>query len=156
MKPFGPSVVICLLVAGVAGGCDATRTTSQLVDFRISDAISKQPLAATIVVMKYDYHEAEPNSNREPYWLQEHNGVTDAKGVVSLDVRFAAIDRTIGSRPPSSRDWVTNHPYIIYVGKDSHRDEIHMRLKAGASATGKNFTLTVVAIHEPKYVKSTE
>lgn len=150
--PLPWCLVVCFL-AGLLTGCDPVRTTSQFIDLRVTDVMTEQPLIATKVEMKYDYHAAEPKSERTPYWLKTYSGITNDRGDASVNITFGAIDRSLGSRPPTSRDWITNHPYIINIGEGGRREEFHMVLKPGASTKGKRFMISVLAIHEPQYVQ---
>jgi hypothetical protein len=120
----------------------------------ISESGSDEPASGIRTSLQYDYHAAEPLSQRYPYWLNWDTGTTDGNGRVAVGIKYTSLDRSIGNTPPKSRDWVTGRPYVIEVGEGERKDVFHMALRPTELFHGKFFNLSVIAIGEPKYVKT--
>jgi hypothetical protein len=123
--------------------------------------------------MKYDFETAEPISEKSPpkeSTEKEHENMrrlwklspwfiatTDQQGQVEIAVKCGRIDRTTGTKPPSWRDEVTDKPFLIKVRQGQTRgEELTVWMKPGESVKGKLFTVTVLDIQEPQYVKTSD
>jgi len=156
----------CLLTTG----CDPVRTTLQPVFLRVTNTISGEPVADAQVSLKYVYERPDPSAvakyqppdpelwHRETkeFWDQFPwcSGVTDEHGQADLAVKYTVLDRTIGPTPPSWRDEVTGRPYLIRLDKDRVHEEHSLVMRPGESARGKAFTVHVLEIRQPRYVKT--
>jgi hypothetical protein len=118
------------------------------------------------VTLAYDMAAADPLSKTDlppQEWKRRveeekqraFRSVTDEQGQADLDVKVTALDRTWGSKPPSKRDHVTGHPYLIGVkAGEVPEEEMSLVMKPGATFKGKSFAVTVLAIPAPQYVKT--
>jgi len=160
------SLVICCLCAV---GCDPVRTTQQSVRLQIVDSTSGTPAAGAQRQLKYDFNRAEPLSKetREPraalhngrreFWeaFPWSRGVSGRDGRVQISIEYTSLDRTLGCKPPASQDMIAGKPYLVRVKADElPEEELSVVIKPGASVKAKSFTVTVLAIQEPRYVET--
>jgi hypothetical protein len=158
-----------------AAGCgDPVRTTLQLVQLRVVDLTSGQPVVGAQLLFKDDFEAAHPldqtQLTREEWdyykslWEQRRwfRGDTDADGKAWIVVQYTCLDRSRGSQPPAWRDWVSGKPFIVRVKKgqtpstitklgESPEDRVSMVMESGASAKARTVTVTVLEIQEPRY-----
>ena len=154
---------LCVILGCAVIGCDPARTTSQSVRVRITST-SGRPVVGAKVLLKYD---VEIEKTRHPNWLPENHrvmrenweeapwlsGVTDSKGETTIDIVTLAVDSTWGTTPPSSRDEVTGVPYLVKVlAGEAKEEQFTITMKAGASATGDPYTVSVVDVNAPRYI----
>lgn len=162
----------CLCFSAV--GCDRVRTTLQPVLLKVTDSASGEPKEGVEISLKYDYERAEPEpkplaqETRQPpdpeFWYQHMkefwdefpwvSGVTGKDGVVKVGIRYTVLDDTIGSKPPSWRDEVSGVPYLVKVKAEQERQEFSLVMRPGESVRGKAFTVHVLEIRQPRYVKT--
>jgi len=148
-------------------GCDPVRTTSQLVRLQVLDSASGQPVVDAQVSLAFDEAAARPLSKEteltpqewkkriEAYQRPGFRGVTNKQGQADIDTKFTSLDRTSGSKPPTGKDFVTGHPYLIKVkAGEVPEEEMSLVMKAGAAVKGKSFTVTVIDIQQPRYVET--
>jgi hypothetical protein len=148
-------------------GCDPVRTTSQLIRLQVVDSASGQPVVGAQVSLVFDEAAARPLSKEteltpqewkkriEAYQRPGFRGITNNQGQAEIDAKFTSLDRTSGSKPPSGKDFVTGHPYLIKVkAGEVPEEEISLVMKAGASVKGKSYTVLVIDIQEPRYVET--
>jgi hypothetical protein len=149
--------VLWIMCSLFATGCDPVRTTSQPVRLRVVDSASGQPVVGAHVSLKDDRETAEalsPDDWHQPPWFSD---VTDKRGEADIDVKYTALDRTRGSRPPSGRDWVTGIRFLVRVKQSQQpEEELSVVMNLGASVKGKSYTVTVIDIQEPRYVRTDE
>jgi hypothetical protein len=121
--------------------------------------------------MKDDFEKSEPVSEdltppgESPESWHEHMlarwkrypwfiATTDEHGQAEIAVKSGKIDRTTGTKPPLWRDEVTDKPFLVIVRKaQSPEEKMSVLMKRGESVKGKSYTVTVVDIREPRYVK---
>ncbi len=153
-------ILLCVLCGSLAAGCDPVRTTLQPVHLRITNSPSAQPVAGAQICLRYDYHRAVPLSQQVPsdreFWSQMpwYSGVTDNYGKADVGIKYTSLDRTIGPTPPSWTDWVSGKHYLVKVRQDQEHEEFSLVMRPGASGQGKLFTVHILEIHEPRYVKT--
>lgn len=148
-------------------GCDPVRTTSQVVRLQVVDAGAGQPVAGAQVSLAFDEAAARPLSKEteltpqewkkriEAYQRPGFQSFTNKQGQADIDAKFTSLDRTSGSKPPSGRDFVTGHPYLIKVkAGEVPEEEMSLVMTISASVKGKSFTVTVLDIQGPRYVKT--
>jgi len=63
------------------------------------------------------------------------------------------LDDTLGSTPPSWRDQVTGATYLTSVEKDAIREEHSVIMRPGAFVRGEVFTVQVLQIQPPHYIR---
>ncbi len=153
------SLFLYTIFSLLIGGCDPVRTTSQNVLLEVFNSNSGQPLSGVQVSLKYDYERNVPPAQRDPDEIEHStykwfSNVTDQHGQAGVDVQWTAIDRTIGPKPPSWRDWVTGKAYLIRLEKDQQHEESSLVIRTGASVHGDLFTVNVLEIQRPYYVKT--
>ncbi|MDY0170083.1 MAG: hypothetical protein RBS80_26300 [Thermoguttaceae bacterium] len=143
------------------------RSTSQLVRLQVVDSASGQPVVGAQVSLAFDEAAARPLSKEteltpqewkkriEAYQRPGFRGVTNKQGQAEIDAKFTLLDRTSGSKPPSGKDFVTGHPYLIKVkAGEVPEEETSLVMKIGASVKGKSFAVTVLDIQSPRYVET--
>ena len=154
----------CLLTAG----CDPVRTTLQPVLLRVTNSISGEPVAGAQVAVKYDYDRAEPlaqmtlqpaeswHQHMKEFWdeFPWSLGVTGRDGDTGVEIKYTVLDRTIGPEPPSWRDKVSGKPHLVKVEADQEHEEFSLVMRPGESARGQTFTVCVLEIRQPRYVKT--
>jgi len=161
--------VLCVMCGLLAVGCDPVRTTWQTTRLRVGDSVSGNPVADAQVRMEYDFERAEPLSKETlkppEYWHEDKrkfwkefpwpSGVTDKDGRVELGIKRTALDRTRGGTPPASRDIITGKPYLISVKENEKPEErLSVPMKPNELVKGKSYTVTVIAIQEPRYIET--
>jgi hypothetical protein len=136
-------------------GCDPVRTTSQPVRLRINRLTSGKPLAYEPVSIKPDDQTPRPQRDevvQDDPWF---HGVTDGDGRAVVGVKYTALDRSSGPKPPPERDWVTGTPYLVRVGEGDDPDtDVSVLMKPGTSTKGKAYEVTVIGIGSPRYVEA--
>ena len=158
-------------------GCDPVRTTSQLVGLQVVDSASGQPVVGAQVSLKYDFDTAEPASKKTfeaysdetdvaPEVWHEHKrkvweqrpwlrGVTNKDGEADFEVEYTEVDRSRGAKPPARRDRVTGRPFLVKVNAgEMPEEEMTVLMKPGESVKGKSFSVSVIDIQPPRYVKA--
>ncbi|MHB9081560.1 MAG: hypothetical protein ACYC3X_29170 [Pirellulaceae bacterium] len=143
------------------------RTTLQPVRLEVVDSASGEPVVGAQVSLAFDEAAARPLSKEmeltpeewkkriEAYQRPGFRGVTNKQGQADIDAEFTSLDRTSGSTPPSGKDFVTGQPYLIKVkAGEVPEEQMSLVMKPGASVKKKSFTVTVLDIHEPRYVET--
>jgi hypothetical protein len=153
-------VAILAFMCFLTTGCDRVRTTLQPVLLKVTDSASGTPIAGTRISVKWNYEqnvpiaEQKPEEERPTYkWFF---GTTDPKGQVEVGVKWTMLDDTLGSTPPSWRDQVTGATYLISVEKDATREEHSVVMRPGAFIHGEAFTVQVLQIQPPRYIRTDE
>src|SRR5262249_48105411 len=156
--PVWMALGLCLL------GCDPVRTTTQQVRLRLIDSMSGQPVAGAQLLLKDDFdanyrvspETPPPGSKPEEYrqhlrefWERKpwFRGVAGVDGEAVITVRYTALDRSRGAKPPAQRDWVSGMRYLVEVKqqlpaekaaaarKDAFFEEtVSLMMEAGQSA----------------------
>jgi hypothetical protein len=126
---------------------------------QVTNATSKEVLASVQVSLKYDLDKGtlikkEWQNRREWDAWPGFLGVTDIHGQAVVDIRWTVLDWSLGSKPPSWRDWVIGQPYLVTVRKDQDCEEFGLVMRPGESARGQAFTVHVLEIRQPSYVKT--
>lgn len=165
------SNTMCLmqtLLCFSAIGCgDPVRTTLQAVRLQVKDSISGQPLVGVKLFLKSDFDKRYPFSeteltkkdwdHRKNFWEQQSwfESITDKHGIASITVTHTQIDRTWGSKPPPSRDQVTNQPYIVKVQLTSDKiaNPVEIVLADDKTGNGSRLTVTVLEVGKPQYIE---
>ena len=156
---FAPSILTllsCLVCAAGLPGClgDPVRRTSQSVQLEVCWSETGQHVANAGIGMVYNFWFTEPQ--RSSNWNEEiYPGVTDEHGQAAIDLRYTCLDRTWACEPPPWRDRV-DHPYLIGIDACQAREILSLVLRTGASAQGELFTVNVLGIGEPRYLKCEE
>jgi len=143
----------------LAGGCgDPVRTTVQPVLLKVTKTLSGEPMADVQVAVKYDYEhnvptaEQRPEAERPTYkWFSTK---TNVSGQAELEIAWTMLDRTWGPTPPPWRDQVTEIAYLIRLKKDQLYEEYSLVMRSGESVRGEVFTVQVLEIRQPRYVKT--
>jgi hypothetical protein len=142
----------------VTGCGDPVRTTSQSVLLRVTDSASGAPIAHAQVSLKYDFDFYVPRPDKWNEWKREtykwFSGKTDQDGKATVGIKWTVLDRTIGPTPPSWRDDVAGVAYMISTKKDQTHEQQSLIVQPGASTQGRVFTVQVVEIQPPRYVKT--
>ena len=154
-------ILLCVIYIFLVIGCDPVRKTLQPVRLQIANSTTEQSVVGAQVWMRYDYERNEPLSEQEQrpsrreVWNQTpwDFGASDKQGQATVDIGYVVLDRTIGSKPPSWRDWVTEKAYLVLIRKDQVHEEFSLVIQPGVSLQGKFFTVSVIGIQEPRYVK---
>ena len=157
--------VVCVIMLACccswSAGCgDPVRTTLQPVFLRVTNTISGEPVADVQVSLRWDYEHNVPIERQRPEdqrptydWF---SGKTDPRGQAEVDVKSTMLDRTWGPTPPSWRDEVTGAAHLVSVKKDLIHEEHSLVMRPGASVKGEAFTVHVLQIQQPHYVKTDE
>jgi hypothetical protein len=120
-------------------------------DFDRAYSLSQKELNGTNRKEEDEWHRTKRNYwDRSPWFV----GNTDDRGEAEIDAVYVEIDRTRGSKPPPRRDDVSGQPFLVKVKeRQSPEQELSVVMKPGASVTGKSYTVTVIDIERPRYVK---
>ena len=166
-------MLVCAICIFLSTGCDPVRKTSQIVHLQVSNSGSGEVVAGAEVQLKYDFERAEPlppETGREPEWYDREAshqfkseqwaespwsiGTTDNNGRADVNLEYVRIDHTprIIFKPPSWRD-ESEKPYLIKVAKEQIQEEFSLVMQPGASVQGESFTVSIIDIEEPRYVK---
>lgn len=140
-----------------AAGCDRVQTTLQPVLLKVTDSAPGTPIAGTRTAVKWNYEQNVPIAKQRPEAERPTNqwfsGTTAPKGQVEVGVKWTMLDDTLGSTPPSWRDQVTGATYLTSVEKDAIREEHSVIMRPGAFVRGKAFTVQVLQIQPPRYIR---
>ncbi len=102
--------------------------------------------------------EEEWNRYKREAWDQQpwFHDFTDKQGRADVDVQDTSIDRTKGAKTPRWRD-LTGERYHIWVRKDESTDEkVSVVMKEGEMVKGHAFTVRILRIQQPQYVRTEE
>lgn len=149
----------CAIIAILMTGCgDPVRTTMQPVLLKVTDSVSGRPVTDAEVSLRYDFDHYVPKTDEWSEWKRDTYkrflGKTDANGKANVDVVWTVLDRTIGPTPPSWRDDVTGKFYLLRVAKEQVREEHSLAMQPGATIRGQAFTVQVLEIQQPRYIKT--
>ena len=151
-------LLTCLCILGF--GCDPVRKTLQPVLLKVTDSTSGRPLADVQVSLKWDFNYYVPKTNEWNEWKRATEpsffGKADADGQAQVDLKYVVLDSTSGSTPPPWRDQVTGTAYLIRVEKDTIYEEHSLVMRPGAFVRGKAFTVQVLQIQAPRYIRMDE
>jgi len=121
----------------------------------VVDSASGKPVAYASVSLKLDDRSPRPQRDEVDVEDPWSHGVTDKDGQAEIEVEYGALDRSRGSKPPADRDWITGERYFVRVKKDqTPEEESSVLMKPGVSVKGKSFTVTVIQIQQPRYIKT--
>ena len=173
MRKANLALIVLAFYMFSAAGCDPVRKTSQVVHLQVSTSDSGEVVPGAEVLLKYDFERAEPllpATGREPEWYDREAshqfeceqwaqfpwsiGTTDNNGRADVNLEYVRIDHTprIIFKPPSWRD-ESEKPYLIKVAKEQIQEEFSLVMQPGASVQGESFTVSILDIEEPRYVK---
>ena len=150
---IGAALLLLSIIRGdLRFGCPALMT-SQVILFRITSSASKQPLAEAQVSLRLNTP-GVVEAERRGYPFQWFSGVTGANGQVEIDAQWPALDRSIGPKPPASRDWgVPGEPYLVRVSKNGEDEDLDLIIRPSASVKGRAFTVQILTIGDLRYIK---
>ena len=150
-------------------GCDPVRTTTQTARVVITDSQSGKPIAGLRIRAKYDFDRGQSKSNSQvsedarrharEFWttLPWSAAMTDNNGEAEFMVETTKLDRNGSNSPSSTRDEITEQPYLIKIGNDSADvEELSVVMSPDDSVKGKQYVVTVVAVGTPSYVRTRE
>ena len=144
----------------LAVGCDPVRTTRQPILLKVTDSASGEPVADTDVSLKYDFDHYVPKPDEWNEWKRAtyrwFSGKTNVSGQAEVGIAWTMLDSTWGPTPPSWRDQVTGIVYLIRLKKDQAHEEHSLIMWPGISVHGETFTVHVLEIGPPRYVKTDE
>jgi len=151
----------CVFIAILMSGCgDPVRTTLQPVLLEVTESISGQPVADAKVSLKYDCDHYISETDEWSEWKRTtykwFSGTTDVDGEAEVGVVWTVLDRTIGPTPPPWRDDVTGKVYLVRVKTDQVQEEHSLAMHPSALIRGKRFTVHVLRIRQPQYVKTND
>ena len=115
-------------------------------------------MADVQISLKWDFDHYVPITNKWNEWKRATEpcffGRTNADGQADVGAKYTVLDSTWGPTPPSWRDRVTGQVYLVRVEKDKTLEEHSLIMRPGESVRGKAFTVHVVEIQRPRYVKT--
>lgn len=167
-SPMRSLAVLFLFAYAVSGmGCDPIRTTHQSFVVRVVDTVSETPAAGVTVKMKDDFESrlersdyikmsGERRSKLREAWDSQPwcVGTTNEAGDATLTLKVTMLDRTRGSTPPLERDVITGEQYQVRLETgDEERQLPGLMMEPGQIASGSGFSVSVVRIDAPEYVK---
>jgi hypothetical protein len=149
-----------VMTALIAEGCigDPVRTTAQAVHLHVATSATGDPVDNARVSLKWDYDgnvppgERRPEAERPTYeWF---SSTTGEAGETIIPVSWTMLDRSLGQQPPAWRDQVAGEAYLVRVEKNQVEEVHSLVIKPGAQVKGRTFTVRVVGVGEPRYVKT--
>lgn len=174
------TLILTLMLSGCmyTSGCvDRVRITRQTYHVNVIDTVTRKPASGTTIELKFDrprWDLESPESKARPpvskemqqqanefqkernaYWdkLPWESAITNEYGKAAFDVESMAVDPTHGSKPPLTCDG-TGSPYFIRIKMDDGKfDVIKIQMIAGKTFSGLKYSVTVVGVDEPRYVK---
>lgn len=160
---FAPQLKILLYIicSWTIPGCgDRVRTTLQPVHIEVTDRASGRPVVGARVCLKFDFDKVVPPTDQSPNQreyarqLLWHFGVTDERGRTTVNIKYTAIDWTMGPWPPRSRDSVSGQPHIARVEQGDLQEQLCLKMRSGASVRGRHFAVSVLEVGQPRYVRT--
>lgn len=153
-----PRLVAFCCVSALSAGCDPVRTTMQPVLLRVTALDAGNVVKNADVSLKFDYGGNIPptqqlaEAQRPTYpWF---SATTGEDGTAEVPVKWTMLDRSVGSNPPAWRDQVTGKSYLVRVSKNQTHEVKNLIMNTGASVRGDVFTVQVIGIQEPRYVRT--
>jgi hypothetical protein len=124
----------------------------------VMNSTSGEPISNVDVSLKYDFDYYVPKPDEWNEWKRAtykwYSSTTNVGGEATVDIIETGLDRTIGPTPPSWLDDVTGTSYLISVKKDQVREEHRLIMRPGASVRGEVFTVHVLEIQRPRYIRA--
>jgi hypothetical protein len=164
----------CAVWAVFVLGCgDPVRTTDQQVCLQVLDSASREPVDGIELFLKDDFESTYPRQDtsltpenweyHKAVWERQpwFRGATDKSGKVCIVMRYTALDRSRGDKPPAWRDFVRGKPYLVRIKKpewnrpgEPSEERVSLLMEPGASAGGKTVSVTLLELQEPQYVEA--
>ncbi len=142
MRTLDSGILLWIICTVSLAGCDPVRSTLQPVPVEVLDSAAGEPVAGARISLKRESVGKFPS----------FSAVTDKLGHADIGVQYTAIDRTWGTKPPSSRDWVTGQRHLINVMLNEESEECSLVIRPGASVRGQRFTVSIRKVQKPRYV----